>query len=177
MFTTPEQFAAANKASIEAMLSLANTALTSAEKIAALNLSTARTLLDDGVANTKAILGAKNMQEAVALSAAHTQPAAEKVAGYGRSLYEISTQSKNDVAKLLESQFADYQKQIASLIEQATKNAPTGSETAFAAVKTALATASTAFDTMKNAAKQATEMAEANIAQASKAAESSGKKK
>ena len=35
MFTTPEQFAAANKASVEAMLSLANTALASAEKIGA----------------------------------------------------------------------------------------------------------------------------------------------
>ena len=177
MFTTPEQFAAANKASVEAMLSLANTALASAEKIAALNLSTARTLLDDGVANTMAILGAKDMQEAVTLSAAQAQPAAEKAAGYGRSLYEISTQSKDEVAKLLESQFADYQKQVASLLEQATKNAPAGSEAAFAAVKSALTTASTAFDSMKNAAKQATEMAEANIAKASKAAESSGKKK
>ena len=177
MFTTPEQFAAANKASVEAMLSLANTALASAEKIAALNLSTARTLLDDGVANTKAILGAKDMQEAVALSAAQAQPAAEKAAGYGRSLYEISTQSKDEVTKLLESQFADYQKQVASLLEQATKNAPAGSEAAVAAVKSALATASTAFDTMKNAAKQAAEMAEANIAKASKAAEASSKKK
>lgn len=177
MFTSPEQFAAANKASVEAMLSLANTALASAEKITALNLSTARTLLDDGVANTKAILGAKNMQEAMALSAAQAQPAAEKAAGYGRSLYEISTKSKDDIAKLLENQFADYQKQVTSLLEQATKNAPAGSETAFAAVKMALATASTAFDTMKNAAKQAAEMAEANIEQASKAAEPSSKKK
>ncbi len=177
MFSTPEQFAAANKASIETMLSLANTALTSAERIAALNLSTVRTMLDDGVANTKAIFGAKNMREAVALSAAQTQPAAEKVAGYERSLYEISAQSKNDVAKLLESPFADYQKQVASLLEQATKNAPAGSETAFAAVKTALATASTAFDTMKNAAKQAAAVAEANIAKAGKAAKESSKKK
>jgi phasin family protein len=177
MFTTPEQFAAANKASVEAMLGLANTALASAEKIAALNLSTARSLLEDGVANTKALLGAKDVQEAVALSAAQAQPAAEKAVGYGRSLYEISAQSKDEVAKLLESQFADYQKQVASLLEQATKNAPAGSEAAFAAVKSALATASTAFDNMKNAAKQATEMAEANIEKASKAAESSSKKK
>ena len=43
MFTTPEQFAAANKASVDAMLTLANTALASAERIAALNLNTAKT--------------------------------------------------------------------------------------------------------------------------------------
>ena len=46
MFTTPEQFAAANKASVDAMLSLANTALASAERIAALNLNTARSMLE-----------------------------------------------------------------------------------------------------------------------------------
>ncbi|HRF11204.1 MAG TPA: phasin family protein, partial [Candidatus Accumulibacter phosphatis] len=32
MFNTPEQFAAANKASVDAMLTLANTALASAER-------------------------------------------------------------------------------------------------------------------------------------------------
>ena len=41
MFTTPEQFAAANKATVDSLLSLANTALASAERIAALNLNTA----------------------------------------------------------------------------------------------------------------------------------------
>ena len=63
MFTTPEQFAAANKASVDAMLTLANTALASAERIAALNLNTARSMLEDGVANAKAMLGAKDPQE------------------------------------------------------------------------------------------------------------------
>jgi hypothetical protein len=63
MFNTPEQFAAANKASVDAMLTLANTALASAERIAALNLNTARSMLEDGVANAKAMLGAKDPQE------------------------------------------------------------------------------------------------------------------
>ena len=42
MFKTPEQFASANKATVDSLLSLANTALASAERIAALNLNTAR---------------------------------------------------------------------------------------------------------------------------------------
>ncbi len=177
MFTTPEQFAAANKASVDAMLSLANTALASAERIAALNLNTARTLLEDGVANTKAILGAKNPQEALALSTAQAQPTVEKIVSYNRSLYEISAQSKEEVSKLLESQFADYQKQVSSLLEQATKNAPPGSDAAVAAVKSALTAASSAFDNMKNVVKQASEIAEANIASATKATETTSKKK
>ena len=145
MYTTPEQFAAANKASVDAMLSLANTALASAERIAALNLNTARSMLEDGMANSKAVLGAKDPQEAVTLAVAQAQPAVEQAVAYNRSLYEISAQTKDEVAKVLEAQFADYQKQVAGLLEQATKNAPAGSDVAVAAVKSALAAAGTAF--------------------------------
>jgi phasin family protein len=169
MFTTPEQFAAANKASVDALLSLANTALASAERIAALNLNTARSMLEDGMANAKAVLGAKDPQEAMTLSVAQAQPAVEQVVAYNRSLYEISAQSKEEVAKVLEGQFSDYQKQVANLLDQATKNAPAGSDVAVAAVKSALTAASSAFDNMKNVVKQAAEIAEANIATASEA--------
>ena len=78
MITTPEQFAVANKAAVDSMLSLANTALASAERIAALNLNTARSLLEDSVANTKALMGAKDVQEAMSLQASLAQPNVEK---------------------------------------------------------------------------------------------------
>ncbi|MBS1227871.1 MAG: phasin family protein [Proteobacteria bacterium] len=169
MFTTPEQFAAANKASVDAMLSLANTALASAERIAALNLNTARSMLEDGMANTKALLGAKDPKEAATITAAQIQPAVEQVVAYSRSLYEISAQSKDEVSKQLESQFGDFQKQVSNLMDKAAKNAPAGSDVAVAAVKSALEAASSAFDNMKNVVKQAAEIAEANIATASNA--------
>jgi len=169
MFTTPEQFAAANKASVDALLSLANTALASAERIAALNLNTARSILEDSVANTKALLGAKDPKEAATLTVAQIQPAVEQAVAYSRSLYEISAQSKEEVSKQLESQFGDFQKQVSSLMDKAAKNAPAGSDVAVAAVKTALEAASSAFDNMKNVVKQAAEIAEANIATASNA--------
>jgi phasin family protein len=169
MFATPEQFAAANKASVEAMLSLANTALASAERIAALNLNTARSLLEDGVANTKAILGAKDPQEALAVQASLTQPNVEKTVAYTRSVYEISAQSKEEVSKLLEGQFGDFQKQVAGLLDKAAKSAPAGSDVAVNAVKSAIAAATSAFDSMNKAAKQVAEIAEANVAAATNA--------
>jgi phasin family protein len=169
MFATPEQFAAANKASVEAMLTLANTALASAERIAALNLNTARSLLEDGVANTKAILGAKEPQEALAVQASLAQPNVEKAVAYTRSIYEISAQSKEEVSKLLEGQFGDFQKQVAGLLDKAAKSAPAGSDVAVAAVKSAIAAATSAFDSMNKAAKQVAEIAEANVAAATNA--------
>ena len=179
MITNLEQFAAANKASVDAMLSLANTALASAERIAALNLNTARSMLETGVANTKAVLGAKDPREAMSVAAAQIKPAVEQSVAYNRSLYEISAQSKEEVSKQLESQFGDFQKQVSSLMEKAAKNAPAGSDAAVAAVKSALDAANSAFDNMKNVVKQASEMTETNIAKATSAAvnaANSGKK-
>ena len=67
MFTTPEQLAAANKATVDSLLSVANTALASAERIAALNLNTARSVLEDSVSGAKALMSAKDPQEALSL--------------------------------------------------------------------------------------------------------------
>ena len=73
MLTTPEQLATANKANVEAMLTLANTAFASAERLAALNLNTARAVLEDGMNNAKALLGAKDLQEVISLQATLAQ--------------------------------------------------------------------------------------------------------
>ncbi len=165
----PEQFAAANKAAVDSMLSLANTALASAERIAALNLNTARSVLEDSVSGTKAILGAKDAQEAIAIQTNLAQPNVEKAVAYSRSVYEISAQTQEEMTKMLEAQFGDFQKQIADMLDKAAKSAPAGSDVAVAAVKSAIAAATSAFDNMNKAAKQVSEIAEANVAAATNA--------
>ncbi|MGL5631160.1 MAG: phasin family protein [Azovibrio sp.] len=169
MFTTPEQFAVANKAAVDSLLSLANTALASAERVAALNLNTARSVLEDSVSNTKALMGAKDVQEAMSLQASLAQPNVEKAVAYTRSMYEISAQTKEDLSKVVESQFADFQKQVSGLLDRATKSSPAGSDVAIAAVKSAISAANSAFDSMNKAAKQVSEIAEANVAAATNA--------
>lgn len=169
MFLTPEHFTAANRAAVEALLSLTHTALANAERIAALNLNTAHTLLEDGVSTTTALLGAQDPQDAMTLAAAQLKPAVEQVLTYSRSLFEISAQSKEDVARQLERQFDDFQKQVSNLMDKVARNAPAGSALAIASVRSALEAARSAFDYMKTAHKQAAEFDEANIATASNA--------
>ena len=168
-FATPEQFAAANKATVDSLLTLANTALASAERIAALNLNTARSIIEDSVANSKAILGVKDVQEAIALQSTIAQPAVEKAVAYSRSVYEISAQTQEEVAKVFESQYADFQKSVSGLLDKVAKSAPAGSDVAVAAVKSAIAATNSAFDSMNKAAKQVAEIAEANVAAATNA--------
>jgi phasin family protein len=169
MYTTPEKLASANKANVETLLTLANTAFASAERLAALNLNTARTLLEESVSNAKSLLGAKDAQDLVGLQSSLGQPAVEKIAAYSRSVYEIATQTQEEISKVFEGQFAELNKNVASALDIAAKNAPAGSDVAVAAVKSAIAAANSAFDSMSKAAKQVTEIAEANVAAATNA--------
>jgi phasin family protein len=107
MFKTPEQFAAANKATVDSLLSLANTALASAERIAALNLNTARSVMEDSVSGAKALMGAKDVQEALSIQASLAQPNVEKAVAYSRSVYEISAQTPEELSKMVESSSAN----------------------------------------------------------------------
>ena len=58
---------------------------------------------------------------------------------------------------------------MAESIDQLAKNAPTGSESAVALLKSTLASANNAYDSINKAAKQAVEVAESNLAAAASA--------
>ena len=165
MSINPEQFAAANKAAVDSLLSVANTALASAERIATLNLETARSLM-----------GAKDPQEALSIQASLAQPSVEKAVAYSKSVYEISTETQEQLAKMVEAQFGDFQKNVADMLEKAAKSAPAGSDVAVAAVQSAIAAANSAFDNMRKTAKQVTDMAQSNMAAATSATTKAVKK-
>lgn len=169
MYATPEQLASANKANVETLLTIANTVFASAERFAALNLNTARVVLEDTVGNAKAVLGAKDAQEFLNLQSTLAQPSLEKAIAYSRSVYEIATQAQEEMNKVFESQYAELNKTVSSALDKAAKNAPAGSDVAVAAVRSAIAAANSAYDSMNKAAKQVAEMTEANVAAATSA--------
>ena len=84
-------------------------------------------------------------------------------ATYSRSVYEVAAQTNGELAKFLEAQAAEFNKNLVGLLDKVAKNAPAGSDVAVQAVKSALAAANTAYDSFNKVAKQATEIAEANL--------------
>jgi len=169
MYVTPEQVVAANKANVEALIGLANTNFAAYEKLAALNFNATKAAFEDAVAHTKSLINARDAQEVFNLNVAAAQPALEKVIAYGRSVYDLATQTQGELTRFVESQAGEYNKNVVSALDKVTKNAPAGSDVAVAAVKSALAAANSAYDSMTKVAKQATEIAEANFSAASTA--------
>jgi phasin family protein len=176
MTVNPEKFVAANKAAVDSLLSVANKALTSAERIAALNVNTARAALEDSAASIQAFAGAKSVQDVAAVATSLTQPAIDKATAYARSVYEITSETQGELTKMVEAQLGDFQKTVAGLIDQAAKAAPAGSESAVAAVKSAIAAANSAFSNMNTAAKQFADQAQANVTSATEAVTAAVKK-
>ncbi len=124
MYNTPEQFAGANKANVETLLTVANTAFASAERLAALNLNTARILLEDSVNNAKALLSVKDVQELLNMQTALAQPAFEKAIAYSRSVYEIATQTQEEFAKIFDTQYVEMNKNVTSAAGQGRQERP-----------------------------------------------------
>ena len=178
---TVEQIMASQKASIETLLGLTSKAFEGVEKIVELNLSASKAALAESAENAKAMLSVKDAQELMALQSAMLKPLAEKTAAYSRHLYDIASGSTAELNKTLEDQTAEAQKKFLGLVDSAAKNAPAGSESAVAVMKSAVAAANNALESVQKAVKQATETAETNFnsvaASAVDAAKTSTKKR
>ncbi|MFO1337941.1 MAG: phasin family protein [Burkholderiaceae bacterium] len=160
---TAEQLIAAQKANVETLFDLTNKAFEGVEKLVELNLQVAKASLGEVAETAKATLSVKDAQELLSLQAGLLQPAAEKAAAYSRHLYDIAASTNAEVTKVAESQLADAQKKFMATVDTAVKNAPAGTESAVALVKSAISAANNAYESAHKAAKQAAEVAEANF--------------
>ena len=177
MYVTPEQITAANKSNVEAALSIAAAQFAAMEKLANIQTSAIKSLFEDALANTRALAGAKDVQELVSLQQTFAQPAVEKAVAYSKSVYAVAVEANTELSKFAESKASELNQNFVSLLDKASKNAPAGSDVAVSAVKQMLAAANSAYDTFTKAAKQATEIAEANVSAATESVKGFAKAK
>ena len=170
MYVTPEQIQAVSKAGSEAVLAVATAQFAAFEKLASLNASAVNQAFEDAVSQTRALLGVKDLQELAGLQNSAATPAVERAMAYSKSLYEVVSQANANLTKVAEKQASEWNENFTSALDKLSKNAPAGSDVAFTAVKSALAAANTAYDSFSKATRQATELADANIAAASETA-------
>ena len=177
MYVTPEQIQAANKANVEAFLAVANAQFSAFEKLATLYAGAVKTTFEDSITNTRALLSAKDVQEFATLQNSFAQPAVEKAIAYSKGVYEVATGANAEFSKVAERRVAEWNENFVTMLDKVSKNAPAGSDVAVAAVKSMLAAANSAYDNLTKVAKQATEIAEANVAAATETARGLAKAK
>ena len=164
MHQSSKQADSANAAGIEAFERFAGAAFAGAERLAALNLNTARNLLEQGVATSRALLDAKDPESFAALQAKLSRSDTGEAAEYSRRVVEIASETGAKVSQLVESGVADFRVSLDQALDRAADKAPAGADIALNSLRTALAAANAAFDNMNLAARQANDLAEANMA-------------
>ena len=160
---TAEQIIAAQKSQIDTLFGLTQKAFEGVEKLVELNLQATKAALSESANNTQALLSVKDAQELLNLQASMVQPLAEKTVAYSRHLYDIAAGTGAEFSKAAEATATDTQKKFMAVVDNAAKNAPAGSETAVAVMKSAVSAANNAIESVQKAVKQATDMAEANF--------------
>ncbi|RJG02792.1 TIGR01841 family phasin [Noviherbaspirillum sedimenti] len=170
MFSIQDQFSAATKANVEAQLALISALTTKAfegvEKLIDLNLTVAKTSLEESNAAAKQLMAAKDPQEFFSLAAAQAQPTAEKAASYARHVANIASSTQAEITKTAEAQIAETSRKVASLVDDVAKNAPAGSENMIAAVKSMIGNANAGYEQFAKTTKQAVEAIETNLSTA-----------
>ncbi|MCX7240275.1 MAG: TIGR01841 family phasin [Burkholderiales bacterium] len=155
-----EQFLAANKNAVAEAQALASTAFAGFEKLVALNMAVTKTALLQTTPDYLAAFSAANPTDALAAQASLVKPLVEQTISYGRSVYEIASQTAAELTSVAEEKFALGQEALAAAVDSMAKNAPAGSESAVAMFKSAMAAGQSAIDTAKSSAKKAVELAE-----------------
>jgi len=163
IFAVPEDLSAQAKNNIEQALKFAESTADAAEEFFDLNLKTAKAASADAVKQIKALAAARDVQELTSLQTSFAQANAEKLLGYGRAVYGWSSEAQGEISRLVEAQIAEVNKSVAAALDKAAKAAPSGSEFAFAAVKSAITTANQAYDALTKAGRQVADMTEVSI--------------
>jgi phasin family protein len=164
---SPQDFAAIAQSNVDILTALSMKALEGAEKVAALNLQVAKTGFAEATETAKAALSAKDAQSLLAVPSGVVQPAAVKASEYAAAVTAIMTETKTELDKVLAQSAADAKDAFAAMVEAAMKSAPAGSEQAVALWKSAFEGATNGYEALQKAAKQASEVAQANYATAS----------
>ena len=169
MSAIPQQVLDNQKASLDKFIAVQGTVFGGFEKLVDLNLKVLKATLDEVAQKSQEAIEVRDVQEAFAFTSSLVQPNAEKALAYSKHVYDIVSGVQADLSKLTEDQISQGQQQVSEAIDQFSKNAPTGSESAVALLKSSLATATSAYESVAKAAKQATEVAESNISAATNA--------
>ena len=140
-----------------------------AEQISTTNKAGVDTFMTLASAHTRALLAVKDVEALVTLQKSLAQPDAEKAATYTRRVYEIATQTQEALSQVVEAQISELNQKLALALDEAVKSAPAGSDLAVNALRSAISAANSAYDSMTKAARQANEIAEANLAAAAAA--------
>lgn len=159
-----QEFTALGQAQFDKAVRLSSIVLSSAERLATLQLDLARKLLSDQAQTFKALSEVKDPKGLIEFQSSLAQPSIDQAFAVARNVYDAAVATQNELSAFIEEQVAENNKTLISTLDRLSKNAPAGSDIAVSALKTLVNQSSAAFESVsKTAKKVGAEIAEAGV--------------
>lgn len=148
---------------VEALLRFSEVSLSGLERLIKLQLAAMRQSIEESAQLAQELTQLSNSQDVIARINEVSNASIEKAVATTRELYEVVSQTQNELSRLAESQVNDFNKQLLSMVDQLAHNSPAGSEVGINALKSSIAATAAAFDSMKRAANQVAELTDSSV--------------
>lgn len=153
----------AQRFAIDALVLVGNSALASAERLAALNLHAVREAAGDFSLAAQSLMKLSSPSDALAWPSEATRPHLEKSVMYSRSLAEISSAAQEDAVRLIEAQYSQFMGSMTELANQIAKMTPADPSVSVAVIRSTMQSANDAFARFNQAVSRLTEVAEESV--------------
>tara|TARA_R110001592_G_scaffold159346_2_gene390668 strand:- start:13 stop:546 length:534 start_codon:yes stop_codon:yes gene_type:complete len=162
---------------VKASNALAAKSIEGMQKLADLNMKTAKSTMEASAEQVKTLMAAKDLKALTETLSGMAQPSTEQVSTYVKDAYAITSAANQEVLTMVEEQVEEGNKQLFAAIDTFAKNAPAGSESVISFMKQSLTAARSAYEQANKSAKQTAEMVENSFAPAAKAATAAARKR
>ncbi len=108
-----EHIKQANTAGVETMATVASAAFGAVERLAALNLGMVRRMLEQHESDSRRLLAARDPQTLFSLQASTILEESKQVMQYSQRAIEISSQSRDEISRVLEKGLSTPLKKVA----------------------------------------------------------------
>ncbi|MEX3686484.1 TIGR01841 family phasin [Paraburkholderia sp. BR14263] len=171
---TQELVASAQRGNLDAVYGLISTMVDGIGKLTELNAQYIRATLKEASELSQTTV--EKPQDWIALHGTLGAPMAEKVQSYTRELLGIVSSTHAELLSVARAEGEARMRRAQTFVEEATRNAPAGSEAAVAAFNSAITAANTLYQTLGNTGQQAVEVARSNFNLVANAASKSARR-
>ena len=169
MLMTQEQLSKVAATNTETLLRFSAISLNGLERLVKIQLEASKQNFEDGIKAARELSSVKTPQEGAQRLNQLASSTLEKTVNTSRTVYEAIALTQGELSKLAEEILSSGNKNFLSLVEQAGKNAPSGSEPAVNAIKSSVAATAAMMDSMTKAAQQVAEFASTSVKTATSA--------
>ena len=164
MFVINNPFSMTSDVGFETITSLAHYAFEATERLTELNTSSARSLLENTVSNTRALMNVKTPEDLLSFPSELSKPLISQSLDYTRDFCDITFKNNEELLALLDREMVSFKKNFSSSFDKFMKASPLNSDVSAAASKSLIAVTNSVCESMAKTAQQLSDMANANHA-------------